>query len=92
MLWPAKARELLRPQYASVGGAARASLSEAVLLIEKLSPSTEAQKNWRNGVGDGLRQRIYYVDSYRRYCWPVNSMCDLKLAPFQLPATEDKSI
>lgn len=29
-----------------------------------------------------------YVDSYRRYCWPVRSLSDLKLAPFHLLATE----
>jgi protein phosphatase len=29
-----------------------------------------------------------YVDSYRRYCWPVQSVADLKLAPFHLLATE----
>src|SRR5262249_48629219 len=29
-----------------------------------------------------------YVDSYRRYCWPVESIADLKLAPFHLLATE----
>jgi protein phosphatase len=29
-----------------------------------------------------------YVDSYRRYCWPVRSVSDLKLAPFHLLATE----
>jgi protein phosphatase len=29
-----------------------------------------------------------YIDSYRRYCWPVQSVRDLKLAPFDLLATE----
>jgi hypothetical protein len=29
-----------------------------------------------------------YVEAYRRYCWPVNSVRDLKLAPFHLLATE----
>jgi hypothetical protein len=29
-----------------------------------------------------------YVDSYRRYCWPVESVGDLKLAPFHLLASE----
>jgi protein phosphatase len=29
-----------------------------------------------------------YVDAYRRYCWPVSSLADLKLAPFHLLATE----
>jgi protein phosphatase len=31
-----------------------------------------------------------YVDAYRRYCWPVASVDDLKLAPFHILATEGK--
>jgi len=31
-----------------------------------------------------------YIEAYRRYCWPVNSVNDLKLAPFHLLASEGK--
>jgi len=31
-----------------------------------------------------------YVEAYRKYCWPVNSIDDLKLAPFHILATEGK--
>jgi predicted kinase len=88
MPWSAKAQELLRQQYAAVGAAAQASLSETVAVLDGL-----ASKN-----GDALplveryRQRLEaanrYVDSYRRYCWQVESVNDLKLAPFHLLATE----
>ena len=88
MPWSAKAQELLRQQYAAVGAAAKASLTETVASLEHL-----ASKN-----GDALpliekyKQRLeaanLYVDSYRRYCWPVRSVSDLKLAPFHLLATE----
>jgi len=27
-----------------------------------------------------------YVDAYRRYCWAVHSLTDLKLAPFHVLA------
>lgn len=86
MPWSAKAQELLRQQYAAVGAAAQASLSETVASLEHL-----AAKN-----GDALplieryKQRLEaanrYVDSYRRYCWQVQSVGDLKLAPFHLLA------
>ena len=88
MPWSAKAQELLRQQYAAVGAAARASLAEAVASLECLASNN----------GDALplveryRQRLEaanrYVDSYRRYCWQVESVSDLKLAPFHLLATE----
>lgn len=29
-----------------------------------------------------------YVDAYRRYCWSVGDISDLKLAPFHILATE----
>lgn len=88
MPWSAKAQELLRQQYAAVGAAAKASLTETVASLEHL-----ASKN-----GDALpliekyKQRLeaakLYIDSYRRYCWMVQSVSDLKLAPFHLLATE----
>jgi protein phosphatase len=31
-----------------------------------------------------------FVDSYRRYCWPVNGVDDLRLAPFQILAGEGR--
>jgi protein phosphatase len=31
-----------------------------------------------------------FVDAYRRYCWPVESVDDLRLAPFQILAGEGK--
>jgi protein phosphatase len=31
-----------------------------------------------------------YVDAYRQYCWKVNAVSDLKLAPFHLLASEGK--
>ncbi len=88
MPWSAKAQELLRQQYAAVGAAAKASLTETVASLEHL-----ASKN-----GDALpliekyKQRLeaakLYIDSYRRYCWLVRSVSDLKFAPFHLLATE----
>ena len=33
---------------------------------------------------------VKYRDAYRRYCWPVSSIGDLKLAPFHLLASEGK--
>jgi protein phosphatase len=41
---------------------------------------------------DRYRQRQeaadLYVEAYRRYCWTVHSLADLKLAPFHLLASE----
>jgi protein phosphatase len=88
MPWSAKAQQLLRQQYASVGAAAKASLAETVALLEQAAS--------RQGDGfvllDRCKERLeaanLYVESYRRYCWKVDSVSDLKVAPFHLLATE----
>jgi protein phosphatase len=88
MPWSAKAQELLRQQYAAVGAAAQASLVETIASMEGVAS--------RDGdvlpLIERYRQRLeavnLYVDSYRRYCWQVQSVSDLKLAPFHLLATE----
>ncbi len=88
MPWSAKARELIRGQYAAVGAAARGALGEAG---EALRRAEE-----RGAPVDGLRAKFVerqalagaYVQAYGRYCWPVESVDDLRLAPFHVLATE----
>jgi len=36
------------------------------------------------------QQSIAFIDAYRQYCWPVESVTDLRLAPFHVLATEGK--
>jgi polynucleotide kinase-phosphatase len=87
MPWSAKAQELLREQYAAVGAAAGAGLAETVSTLEAAAG---------NGIDVGpllgrFRQRAIdadrFVDAYRRYCWPIQSIDDIKLAPFHLLAS-----
>src|SRR6266852_3402504 len=87
MPWSAKAQDLLRNQYAAVGSAATAALAQVQGVLERTNAVVD--------VGDLLaknRLRVEavsgYVDAYRRYCWPVESVRDLRLAPFHLLATE----
>ena len=95
MPWSAKAQELLRTQYAAVGSASRASVAQTLDVLKQANDRYAAL-----GVGDLAplldRQqdrllRVHkYVDAYRQYCWPVNSVADLKLAPFHLLASEGR--
>jgi protein phosphatase len=88
MPWSAKAQELLRRQYAAVGVAAKASLTEAVASLERLASNNGDAAPLVEHHKQRLEAANLYVDSYRRYCWPVHSVNDLKLAPFHLLATE----
>jgi len=87
MPWSAKAQELLRKQYAPTGAAARASLPAAVTALDALKDNPEVA-----ALAERYRQReeaaSLYVEAYRRYCWTVHSLRDLKLAPFHLLASE----
>ena len=92
MPWSAKAQELLRQQYAAVGAAvgaaAKASLTETVASLEHLASKNGDALPLIEKYKLRLEATKLYIDSYRRYCWPVQSVSDLKLAPFHLLATE----
>ena len=88
MPWSAKAQGLLRDQYAPVGRAARVSLTDAVALLKQAQQrGVEVESHLQR-----YQQRSHladrYVEAYRRYCWSVNAIADLKLAPFHILATE----
>ncbi|HWP42263.1 MAG TPA: polynucleotide kinase-phosphatase, partial [Blastocatellia bacterium] len=88
MPWSAKARELLREQYATVGAASRAALSEALEALGRAAQCGDAIAQLLERFRNRADAAVQYVNAYRRYCWPVASMADLKLAPFHLLATE----
>ena len=90
MPWSAKAQELLKQQYAAVGASARATLTDEVAVLEQ---AAARGLNVRELLAQTASRRTMvddYVAAYRRYCWPVKNVNDLKLAPFHLLATEGK--
>jgi protein phosphatase len=87
--WNVKAGPLLRDQYAAVGAAARASLPAAAAALE------QASARGLPGVGellDRTRSRLAnaeaFVAAYLRYCWATDGLAGVRVAPFQLLATE----
>jgi polynucleotide kinase-phosphatase len=90
MPWSLKAQELLRDQYASVGAAARTALPPTVAALEAAAGRGADVSNLLEQARARLDLTTRYAEAYRRYCWPVASVDDLKLAPFHLLATEGK--
>ena len=88
MPWSAKAQELVRQQYAAVGAAARASLADVIPALAAAGQSNPEITPLLERYQERQTAAEKYVDAYRRYCWPVRSLDDLKLAPFHLLATE----
>lgn len=89
MPWSAKAQELLRSQYAAVGAAGTAALLDVETVLDQATARLPKSADLRERYRNRRRALGQYVDAYRRYCWPVETLDDLKLAPFHLLATED---
>ncbi|HTI72426.1 MAG TPA: polynucleotide kinase-phosphatase [Candidatus Limnocylindria bacterium] len=90
MPWSAKAQELLKQQYAAVGTAARAALEAETDSLDLASGRGIEVTEWLDETHKRRQMVDDYVAAYRRYCWPVNTVDDLKLAPFHLLASEGK--
>ena len=87
--WNAKAGSLLRDQYAAVGAAALASLPAAISVLE------QADARGLPDVGARLertRSRLAnaeaFTAAYLRYCWATDGLAGVRVAPFQLLASE----
>jgi protein phosphatase len=88
MPWSAKAQELLRRQYAAVGSAALGAFPPALAGLEQAASQDPELAKLRDRVRERSSFTERFVAAYRRYCWPVHSLDDLKLAPFHLLASE----
>lgn len=88
MPWSVKAQGLLRQQYAAVGAAAGQALSQAVAQLQQASDRGVDVSALLPRYQQRQQLAHQYVEAYRRYCWPVTSIADLKLAPFHILATE----
>ncbi len=88
MPWSAKAQELLRRQYAAVGSAARAGLAEAVEALGRAAERVPGLAPLLGRHQERSEMAGRFVEAYRRYCWPVASLRDMKLALFHLLASE----
>ena len=92
MPWSVKARGLLETQYAPVGAAGTHGLDQAVDLLARASRreggnSADAERLLAR-MEDRRRRVGRYVEAYRRYCWPVDGLEGVKVAPFHLMASE----
>jgi protein phosphatase len=88
MPWSAKAQELLRQQYAPTGAAAMAALPQVASLLAAGAVHNPELNGLLAEYNDRFDAGRRYVEAYRRYCWSVNSLDDLRLAPFHLLASE----
>jgi protein phosphatase len=90
MPWSAKAQALLRDQYAPVGIAARTATRAAADVVRAAAARTEGLDALVGRLDTRIAAADAYTNAYRRYCWAVDGLDDLRLAPFHLLATEGR--
>ena len=88
MPWSVKAADLIREQYASVADAAGLGLARAVDVLERAGEHGADTAELAHRFRDKAAMVEGYVEVVGRYNWPVDTVDDLKLAPFHLLATE----
>ncbi|MBX5462063.1 MAG: polynucleotide kinase-phosphatase [Steroidobacteraceae bacterium] len=91
MPWSVKAEDLLRVQYAPTGTAARTALAAASELLRNAAARNLDVEDIAKSFAERSELVQRYVTAYRHYCWPVNSVADIKVAPFHLLATEGRT-
>ena len=88
MPWSAKAEALLRTQYGPVASASRIGLGAAVEALQQAVERGVAAEELHARYRARAAMADAYAQAYRRYCWPVGPVEDLRIAPFHLLATE----
>ena len=91
--WNVKAGQLLRGQYAAVGAAARASLPAAVAALEQtraraLPTDSPALPELLDRTRARMTNADAFTAAYLRYCWSTDGLSGVRVAPFQLLASE----
>ncbi|WP_119731221.1 polynucleotide kinase-phosphatase [Thermomonospora amylolytica] len=88
MPWSAKAMDLIRTQYAATGAAARAALPAATAVLERAAARGLDVAELRERTARRAANAAAFRDAYARYCWNVDGLEGVRLAPFQVLAGE----
>jgi PNKP adenylyltransferase domain, ligase domain len=86
--WSFKAQGLLRQQYAPVGAAGHTASTAALDALQQVAERGLAVETLSSRYQRRAAMVAQYVAACQRYCWPVHSVQDLRLAPFHVLATE----
>jgi protein phosphatase len=84
--WSVKAEDLVRGQYAAVGAASVAGLGAAADVCEQALGRGVDVAALAGRTRERLAAAQAFAAVYRSYVWPVSSLDDVRLAPFQILA------
>jgi polynucleotide kinase-phosphatase len=91
MPWNAKASGLIREQYAAVGAAAGGALPVAVGALSAAAARGVDVADLLARTSQRASNAAAYSAAYERYCWPVEGLEGVRIAPFQLLAAEGRT-
>jgi polynucleotide kinase-phosphatase len=86
--WSAKARELVEDQFASVAAAGLAALPAVAAALEAAAARGLDVADLAARNASRLSNVEAFAAVYQRYCWPTSGLAGVRLAPFQILATE----
>jgi polynucleotide kinase-phosphatase len=90
--WSAKASELIKSQYASVGAAARHVLPEALRVLEQATSRGLGVAELAAQTQRRLDNAEAFRDAYAAYVKPTDGLDGITLAPFQILAAEGRAL
>ncbi|MCI2254191.1 polynucleotide kinase-phosphatase [Domibacillus sp. PGB-M46] len=91
MPWNLKAKELISSQYAHV---AENAVLDRTALVEKLGISHGNQgqvQDWLREYEQKLENAHTFKQVFQKYCWDVQTMDDIQIAPFHILAHSGKT-
>ncbi|MDN3241776.1 polynucleotide kinase-phosphatase [Glycomyces tritici] len=86
--WSTKARELIEDQFASVAAAGTAALPAAVSMLSAAAARGLDVADLAARTASRLSNIEAFAAAYQQYCWPTSGLEGVRLAPFQILATE----
>ena len=86
--WSVKAGELLQRQYAATGAAGVGAMAAADDLTRRALARGVAVDDLAERSQARGQHLAAYRDTYRAYCWPVDGLSGVQIAPFQILAAE----
>ena len=87
MPWSLKADELVRDHFATVGAAGRAVLARTQAAFSAISDRVPELDGPLERVRERRQAVEQFADAYRPYCWPVDGIDEVRIAPFHLLAS-----
>ncbi|HEX3647919.1 MAG TPA: polynucleotide kinase-phosphatase [Pseudonocardiaceae bacterium] len=86
--WNAKAGPLVRERFAATGAAATAMLPAAVRALTAAADRGMDVADLLARTRSRVANATAFRAAYRPYCWPVEGLAGVRLAPFQVLASE----